>query len=163
MVLTQREETCFPLLHNLCFHTTMVLTQRCSLCHSLQCGGGSFHTTMVLTQRLARLLCYETSLVSIPLWFLRNRHRRKSETNICKFPYHYGSYATYSKLINTQLNNIVSIPLWFLRNPKNRLKRKKQLEGFHTTMVLTQQEFLPVLPCTQRAFPYHYGSYATQP
>ena len=56
----------------LCFHTTMVLTQRGSDSMINSTNYSSFHTTMVLTQRRPRLLGVRTEFVSIPLWFLRN-------------------------------------------------------------------------------------------
>jgi len=58
------------------------------------------------------------TLVSIPLWFLRN-------STLC------------IKSLACQLN--VSIPLWFLRNTRWKVLRPPTAKSFHTTMVLTQR------------------------
>jgi len=122
------------------FHTTMVLTQRKTGTSaksggkkfpyhygsyatrgrdgSYQQGSRRFHTTMVLTQHKVNSGSASGSvLVSIPLWFLRNRQKqwrdiirlavsiplwflrnsvsqRRSAPGSTMFPYHYGSYAT---------------------------------------------------------------------
>ena len=78
---------------DICFHTTMVLTQRFILLRSaIACT--SFHTTMVLTQ-LGNALSEEGRIrVSIPLWFSRNPPEPKGPEALLLFPYHYGSHAT---------------------------------------------------------------------
>ena len=126
------------------FHTTMVLTQPalpCSLSFPQQVSIPLWflrNSTNQMNLRLKR--CW----VSIPLWFLRNRNHNlelgKAPKHVsiplwflrnlkeivvdgylvCKrFPYHYGSYATYVKG----------------GTPTTEIK------SFHTTMVLTQQDF----------------------
>jgi len=70
---------------------------------------------MVLTQRNKRIQkLEEDDLVSIPLWFLRNIIAGLGEAKAGTFPYHYGSYATQSKLILVYYQSLVSIPLWFI-------------------------------------------------
>ena len=75
--------------------------------------------------------------------------------------YHYGSYATSNQYCRQETDWCVSIPLWFLRNPLARLVIEVIRISFHTTMVLTKQQY----PCRKQnfkaEFPYHYGSYAT--
>ena len=92
--------------------------------HSYGSGGGDwcFHTTMVLTQRMVKApLIRGAPGVSIPLWFLRNSsmlnktdsvfscfhttmvltQRTSAQARallINSFPYHYGSYATRTRL-----------------------------------------------------------------
>jgi len=152
------------------FHTTMVLTQRDVYTSPAMSLVKSFHTTMVLTQHNSRgnlpldIPSFHTTMVSIPLWFLRNERRliRWWQQGLT-FPYHYGSYATehlpddlymkvgfHTTMVLTQhmteiyrcpICNSVSIPLWFLRNGK-----KLKLDYFN-----------------HGQFPYHYGSYATGP
>jgi len=56
----------------------------------------------------------------------------------------------------------VSIPLWFLRNESLDAIKNFSLEGFHTTMVLTQHRSGPRRAGDWCTFPYHYGSYATR-
>ena len=70
---TYSSETQAP-IQQTSFHTTMVLTQLISVfLVSLDLISG-FHTTMVLTQQTSKHPFSEIcSLVSIPLWFLRNR------------------------------------------------------------------------------------------
>jgi len=139
---------------------------------------------MVLTQ-LFKSVCsiIRNSVVSIPLWFLRNRMLRKYKGQLAiGFPYHYGSYATYAIGLWVEIGFNVSIPLWFLRNPPLTETRMKSQSRFHTTMVLTQQgdlrgrsirpqvsiplwflrnaEYARLMDLAHQ-FPYHYGSYAT--
>jgi len=67
--------------------------------------------------------------------------RAQFERDICmdlKFPYHYGSYATWIRIFSYHRTS------W----------------SFHTTMVLTQQKESSE-ERTLLQFPYHYGSYAT--
>jgi len=78
MVLTQLPKTLLRTLDIRSFHTTMVLTQPVDLTFSGQ-GAICFHTTMVLTQPRTRLCDICGDLVSIPLWFLRNREEVSSE------------------------------------------------------------------------------------
>jgi len=118
---------------------------------------------MVLTQLIKfKRLWSGLSIVSIPLWFLRNRRYWNSYNNgdpmfpyhygsyatevdknggfgVLVFPYHYGSYATNLPEEMVPYVYRVSIPLWFLRNTIPR-------------------KFDPDAPIL---FPYHYGSYAT--
>jgi len=63
-----------------CFHTTMVLTQRCSIRSRKTRKRNSFHTTMVLTQR--------------------SEHGPGGNAGAYKFPYHYGSHATQAILLH---------------------------------------------------------------
>jgi len=187
MVLTQQSS--MERLKCLClsFHTTMVLTQqrlnslsffmliqfpyhygsyatrkRTSITRWLN---SRFHTTMVLTQReRERALHAGWTVVSIPLWFLRNGTdtfmienglyvsiplwflRNKltcapgTRTLPCGFPYHYGSYATGpcrgQTLIHSSCFHTTMVLTQLVDN--NRALVEKQ-NRFHTTMVLTQR------------------------
>jgi len=145
------------------FHTTMVLTQQEFEAEKLKIlvrfpyhygshativkagtivgGNTSFHTTMVLTQLFpgspSVLPC---SLVSIPLWFLRN-----------------GWNCTYNRSPHWK----VSIPLWFLRNKIAESGFLSRLPSFHTTMVLTQHNGLIILNWEKHRF--HTTMVLTQP
>ena len=91
-------------------------------------GENSFHTTMVLTQRSQSGRC---QMVFVLFPYHYGSHATSSRIVRCHegcgmFPYHYGSHATMRRLCDNP-------------NCKN---------GFHTTMVLTQQfrvckRFLP--------------------
>jgi len=138
MVLTQQVVTKSPQNHIFSFHTTMVLTQ--------QYGDGgfnlfvtSFHTTMVLTQRAKRLALF-CSLESFHTTMVLTQHAERKNVPVFygSFPYHYGSYATCSCLLQGSLPRLVSIPLWFLRNLIEGPSGSPLLGSFHTTMVLTQ-------------------------
>jgi len=147
----------------------------------------SFHTTMVLTQQRDQdPHGLEVHVVSIPLWFLRNKasYTFTVWTALMRFPYHYGSYATQRQSSSWRQPDLVSIPLWFLRNEKLAQAPKVAEKSFHTTMVLTQRGvemvainkeagvsiplwFLRNIKWIREVhrevylFPYHYGSYAT--
>jgi len=78
--------------------------------------------------------------VSIPLWFSRNSSDSVTEIKSnTEFPYHYGSHATSYFIIYNYIL-YVSIPLWFSRNVKSK-GLAYHVFGFHTTMVLTQQNY----------------------
>jgi len=74
---------------------------------------------MVLTQPLVGgEPVPQRTVVSIPLWFLRNCVRFPPAKVVTgQFPYHYGSYAT---------------------KPPTNSEMDTSLFSFHTTMVLTQ-------------------------
>jgi len=118
MVLTQPSVLFLPELSQYRFHTTMVLTQL-----SWVRGSGTvwprfpYHYGSYATQQEKALQERNRSLVSIPLWFLRNR-------------YFTGCLA---------FSVPVSIPLWFLRNTLKSIRLIQMFISFHTTMVLTQQ------------------------
>ena len=155
----QRFPVELPLLR---FHTTMVLTQqRTSKLNSSELF--CFHTTMVLTQLDRQYPRGTQHTVSIPLWFSRNvvrdsdgrivgvsfhttmvltQHNPRTEIYIeRRFPYHYGSHATFRERDNHHGGRHVSIPLWFSRNLTEAIKQIKPVR-FHTTMVLTQREWV---------------------
>jgi len=95
---------------------------------------------MVLTQPIPEEICPWIYTVSIPLWFSRNKLRKRHGYKlISKFPYHYGSHAT----------NIY--PTTYILDTSS----------FHTTMVLTQRLTMDFNELWKTAFPYHYGSHAT--
>ena len=99
------------------FHTTMVLTQLCSLwCRTYQKVLVSIPLWFLRNQFLLLWILIIHDFVSIPLWFLRNRRFYTTGKTIITFPYHYGSYATVVEGLRRAVSRIVSIPLWFLRN-----------------------------------------------
>jgi len=96
MVLTQRNIAGFFESIPKRFHTTMVLTQQTTWTPDTH-NYKSFHTTMVLTQLQTKSMAsirkcsFHTTMV---LTQLRKVNQHLSD--IVWFPYHYGSYATYS-------------------------------------------------------------------
>jgi len=145
---------------SLSFHTTMVLTQRFIPVYNY-ITNKRFHTTMVLTQRRNMSLGVHLGDVSIPLWFLRNKVRKKQRGAESQFPYHYGSYATVWRFKWFGSNPQVSIPLWFLRNAKCVLSELiSNAFPYHYGSYATSWNRTKISVSNSK-FPYHYGSYAT--
>jgi len=82
----------------------------------------------------------QCSIVSIPLWFSRNKYIKNNDL----IPY------------------TVSIPLWFSRNFCAKMCVLHWIKCFHTTMVLTQLCPRSSESNALHSFPYHYGSHATK-
>jgi len=77
-----------------------------------------------------------------------------------KFPYHYGSYATYRSWAEKLQPKNVSIPLWFLRNDRKEVTPPTDhLFPYHYGSYATPDRYH--FRVGEPAFPYHYGSYAT--
>jgi len=76
------------------FHTTMVLTQLVYDTFYLSVYLFPYHYGSYATRRAANN-SRSFLLVSIPLWFLRNKNGKIKYMRFSeRFPYHYGSYAT---------------------------------------------------------------------
>jgi len=122
----------------------------------------SFHTTMVLTQPF----CFDSRTVQPVCKF--PYHYGSYATKIIRgriaswwlFPYHYGSYATSSiSVLSMTLN--VSIPLWFLRNNAMWNIRKAMRNVSIPLWFLRNTRTAGLEFLLTTTFPYHYGSYAT--
>jgi len=131
----------------LCFHTTMVLTQR----ESSKKGWGTLvYVSIPLwfsrNPESTQIQGKTKTIVSIPLWFSRNyiphidlNFWNSFHTTMVltqrgmllvqqkgrwMFPYHYGSHATGNETIWTLPASSVSIPLWFSRNSMSLVKKR---------------------------------------
>ncbi len=120
-----------------CFHTTMVLTQQCSLCSSRLLYIVSIPLWF---SRNVRYSIFPVLIaVSIPLWFSRNSVRYQSWDS----PLYVSIPLWFSRngylVDKIEYSDYVSIPLWFSRNIVLILGISIGVPCFHTTMVLTQR------------------------
>ena len=117
---------------------------------------GSYATTWSMIHFIFLYICFHTTMVLTQPDFIDFE-----STTLTRFPYHYGSYATWKTECDSEYT-LVSIPLWFLRNVSVRNMKKTFGPRFpyHYGSYATQSNTVGYRRIGQK-FPYHYGSYAT--
>jgi len=83
----------------------------------------------------------------------------KAGYSCAQFPYHYGSHATHRRNCS-RAGSPVSIPLWFSRNEEIETEDLREIAVSIPLWFSRNEEICPWI-YQWATFPYHYGSHAT--